>query len=74
MLAYTVFRGIRSGWLSRTYLPIAEHCRRAAVSQVDDYGLVRNVCGMPHFDRPFVAPEGQAFHILMESACAALHS
>lgn len=74
MLAYTVFRGIKSGWLSPPYLPIAERCRNAAISQVDDYGLVRNVCGMPHFDRPFVAPEGQAFHILMESAYAALHS
>ena len=74
MLAYTVFRGINSGWLPDAYLPAALLCRKAALSQVDDYGLVRNVCGMPHFDRPFVAPEGQAFHILMESAYASLHS
>lgn len=68
MLAYTIFRGIREKWLSVDYLPPALLARKAALSQVDAYGLVRNVCGMPHFDRPFVAPEGQAFHLLMESA------
>ena len=74
MIAYTVFRGIHSGWLPCHYLSAALLARKAALSQVDRYGLVRNVCGMPHFDRPFVAPEGQAFHILMESAYAALDS
>ncbi len=39
-------------------------------TEVDDYGLVRNVCGMPSFDHPGVAPEGQAFYILMEAARA----
>ena len=74
MFAYTVFRGNKNGWLSDTHLPAALLCRKAALAQVDNYGLVRNVCGMPHFDRPFVAPEGQAFHILMESAYASLNS
>ena len=40
----------------------------AALAEVDCYGLVRNVCGAPTFDKPGVAPEGQAFHILMEAA------
>lgn len=73
MMAYTIFRGIKSGWLKKAYLPAAILARKAALAQVDDYGLVRNICGMPHFDRPFVAPEGQAFHILMESAFSALY-
>lgn len=72
MLAYTIFRGIRSGWLPRKYLTCALLGRKAALAQVDAFGLVRNVCGMPHFDRPFVAAEGQAFHILMESVYAFL--
>lgn len=71
MLAYTIFRGVREGWLASSYLPAANLARQAALSQVDEYGLVRNVCGMPHFNRPFVAPEGQAFHLLMEAAYAA---
>lgn len=40
----------------------------AVQAEVDRFGLVRNVCGMPTFDHPGVAPEGQAFYILMETA------
>lgn len=72
MLAYTVYRGVAGGWLDASYLPAAERARSAALSEVDTFGLVRNVCGMPFFDRPGVAPEGQAFHILMEAARAKL--
>ena len=72
MLAYTIYRGIDAGWLEDSYLPAAEKARAAALNEVDGYGLVRNVCGMPHFDHPGVAAEGQAFHILMEAARADL--
>lgn len=68
MLAYTVYRGVKEGWLSAELLSFAEKARAAALAEVDAYGLVRNVCGTPFFDRPGVAPEGQAFHILMEEA------
>ena len=68
MLAYTIYRGVKAGWLDAALLPIAEKARSAALGEVDAYGLVRNVCGAPHFDRPGVAPEGQAFHLLMEAA------
>lgn len=72
MMAYTVFRGVKEGWLEEKYLPCAMKARETAHAQVDRFGLVRNVCGMPDFDRPFVAPEGQAFFILMETAYTAL--
>ncbi|MBP3649577.1 MAG: glycoside hydrolase family 88 protein [Clostridia bacterium] len=72
MLAYAVYRGVAGGWLDASYLPAAELARSAALSEVDAFGLVRNVCGMPFFDRPGVAPEGQTFHILMEAARAKL--
>ena len=68
MLAYTIYRGVAGGWLDAALLPHAEKARHAAVHEVDRYGLVRNVCGAPHFDKPGVAPEGQAFHIMMEAA------
>ena len=71
MLAYTIYRGVSGGWLDAALLPHAEKARAAALAEVDAYGLVRNVCGAPHFDRPGVAPEGQAFHLLMEAARAA---
>ncbi|MBE5804258.1 MAG: glycosyl hydrolase [Clostridiales bacterium] len=73
MLAYTIYRGVAAGWLDAAYLPAAEKARAAALQEVDAFGLVRNVCGMPYFDSPGVAPEGQAFHILMEAARKDLH-
>ena len=71
MLAYTIYRGVQGGWLEETLLPAAEKAREAALAEVDAYGLVRHVCGAPFFDRAGVAPEGQAFHILMEAARSA---
>lgn len=72
MFAYTIYRGVREGWLEKRYLPYAERVHERAVQCVDAYGLVRPVCGMPEFDRPGIAAEGQAFFILMESARQAL--
>jgi len=68
MLAYTIYRGVRAGWLDARYISAAERIREAAQGCVDAWGLVAPVCGAPHFDAPGVAPEGQAFFILMESA------
>lgn len=68
MLAYTLFRGLQGGWLDETYRARAERMRRAAHAKVDRDGLVQGVCGAPDFDRPGVAPEGQAFFLLMEAA------
>jgi rhamnogalacturonyl hydrolase YesR len=67
-LAYTIFRGVKSGWLPKTYLKEAEIMRRAARGKVDDLGYVRDVCGSPTFEAPGTATEGQAFFILMEAA------
>ena len=68
MLSYTVFRGVKSGWLPKSYLKDAEIMRRAATGKVDALGYVRDVCGSPTFEKPGIATEGQAFFILMEAA------
>lgn len=68
MLAYTLYRGMISGWLSYDYEMIAEKLRLAAHNKVDSYGIVQGVCGAPEFNKPGVAPEGQAFYLLMEAA------
>jgi len=67
-LSYTIFRGVKAGWLPKTYLREAEAMRRAARSKVDELGYVRDVCGSPTFEKPGTATEGQAFFILMEAA------
>jgi rhamnogalacturonyl hydrolase YesR len=72
MIAYTIYRGVREGWLDGDLIPAAERIRSAAQRQVDRFGFVQNVCGAPTFDRPGAAPEGQAFYILMEAAASAV--
>lgn len=68
MISYTIFRGVKAGYLAPDYVEKAEKMRKAANDQVDYLGYVQNVCGVPSFDRPYVAPEGQAFYLLMETA------
>ena len=68
MIAYTIYRGVAAEWLDDHYLAYARQMREAAHDHLDPYGFVHEVCGIPHFDRPFVAPEGQAFFLLMEAA------
>jgi unsaturated rhamnogalacturonyl hydrolase len=68
MLAYSIYRGVKGGWLSGSYMAAAERMRAAAHGRVDEYGIVQGVCGAPNFDRSGTAPEGQAFFLLMEAA------
>lgn len=68
MTAYTIYRGIKDGWLDVKYKEKADLMRAAAKSRQDEFGFVQNVCGAPHFDKPGISPEGQAFFLLMENA------
>ncbi|WP_027628930.1 glycoside hydrolase family 88 protein [Ruminiclostridium cellobioparum] len=68
MAAYTIYRGMKAGWLGDVYLTFAETMRNAAHAKVDDLGFVQGVCGAPFFDRPGIAAEGQSFFLLMEAA------
>jgi rhamnogalacturonyl hydrolase YesR len=68
MLSYTIFRGIKAGYLDPGYVEKAELMRKAANDKVDVLGYVHDVCGLPNFDRSYFAPEGQAFYLLMETA------
>lgn len=68
MLAYSIYRGVKAGWLDKKYLMKANKMRRAAHSKVDSLGFVQGVCGAPFFDRSSVAVEAQAFFIMMEVA------
>jgi len=68
MLAYSIYRGIKGGWIENSYKKHADKMRTAAHAKVDDLGLVQGVCGSPEFDHPGTATEGQVFYILMEVA------
>lgn len=70
MLAYSIFESVRGGWLSRDYLAAADQMRAAARGKVDADGFVQGVCGAPHFDKPGISAEGQAFFLMMEASAA----
>ncbi|MDZ7721431.1 MAG: glycoside hydrolase family 88 protein [candidate division KSB1 bacterium] len=73
MIAYSIYRAVEAGWMERDYLDTATPMRNAAHDKVDRYGYVQDVCGVPYFDRAYVAPEGNAFFLLMEAAYRDLH-
>ncbi len=68
MLAYAIYESVRGGWLPESYLARADQMRAAVRARLDQFGFVQGVAGAPHFDRPGVSAEGQAFFILMEAA------
>jgi unsaturated rhamnogalacturonyl hydrolase len=68
MLAYSIYRGLKGGWVEQRYREYADRMRIAAEAKVDDLGLVQDVCGSPEFDHPGTATEGQAFFIMMQVA------
>lgn len=68
MISYTIFRGVKAGYLDSGYLGKTEIMRKAANDHVDQLGYVHDVCGLPDFNRPYFAPEAQAFYLLMETA------
>ena len=67
MISYTIYIGIRNGWISKEWEPLADKCRENANKKVDRYGLVQDSCGAPHFSGPGVSPESQAFYLMMEA-------
>ena len=68
MLAYAIYESARGGWLPESYLHRADKMRVGVRAKVDGFGFVQGVAGAPHFDKPGISAEGQAFFILMESA------
>lgn len=74
IMAYTIYRGIKGGWIDVSYGPYADRMREAARAKVDRMGFVQDVCGSPTFEAPGTATEGQAFFILMEAAFRDMNS
>jgi unsaturated rhamnogalacturonyl hydrolase len=68
MLAYSIYKGVKSGWLKDSYLKSADKMRAGAHAKVDEYGVVQGACGSPLFDRSGTSTEAQAFLLMMEAA------
>lgn len=72
MLAFSIYTGVKAGWLGLPYKEKADAMRLAARAKVDDYGIVQGACGSPNFDRSGTSTEAQSFFIMMESASLSL--
>ena len=74
MAAYTIYAGIRDGWIADTYRKEADELRSIALSSMDGYGFIHDVCGAPDFKHSGISPEAQAFTILCETSRLSLVS
>jgi unsaturated rhamnogalacturonyl hydrolase len=68
MLAYGILTGVGAGWLPGSYRDAGEELLAAAEARVDPDGFVTPASGSPHFDRPGVSAEAQAFLLLATAA------
>jgi len=68
LLAYGIYRGIKSGWLKPELGEIADESLAAVEKNIDEFGFVREVAGAPHFVSAGISPEAQAFYLLAVAA------
>lgn len=68
MFAYAALSGVADGWLGSEWAERARRWMEASLSRVGEDGLVREVCGSPHFDQQGTSAEAQAFALLARAA------
>ena len=67
MAATVIYRGILNGTLEKDCLEAAERAFATVSGKVDGIGLVREVCGCPHFTEEGTSAEAQAAWIMADS-------
>ena len=67
MTATFIYRGVTGGWLSERYLKHADRVRETMENYVDEFGLIREVCGCPHFVSPGTSAESMAVYLMMQA-------
>jgi len=67
MMAATVFRGIRKGYVMGSFRDAAETAFLTVADKTDQYGLVHEVCGCPDFISQGTSAEAQAAFIMADA-------
>ena len=67
MMAATVYRGIRAGYVSPSLLDAAETAYRTVSEQMDSFGLIHGVCGCPDFVSEGTSAEAQAAWVMADA-------
>jgi len=67
MMAAYIYRGLCGGWLSESYEPYARRVIETMENYVDQWGIIRQVCGCPHFVSPGTSAESMAAYLMMHA-------
>ena len=68
MTAAVIYRGIAEDWLSRDeYVQRADLVFDNMQGKIDEFGIIRGVCGCPHFNTQGTSAEAQAAYIMMSA-------
>ena len=67
MMAATIYRGIKHGYISGTYRDYADRAVDTVSAKIDAYGLIREVSGCPDFISEGTSAEAQAAYIMAVS-------
>lgn len=67
MMAAAIYRGIYAGWLSEDYMFHADLVYGTMQQYVDEYGIIREVCGCPDFNSCGTSAESMASFLMMEA-------
>ena len=66
MMATFIYRGLAGGWLPESYRTYADKVYNTMDAYVDEFGLIREVCGCPHFLTPGTSAESMAAYLMMQ--------
>lgn len=64
MMAATVYRGIRNGYIKEEYKAYADKAYMTVSYNIDEYGLLHQVCGCPDFVKEGTSAEAQAAFVM----------
>lgn len=67
MVASAIFRGIAEGWLDKNYATYAQKVIDTMDNFIDEYGIIHEVCGCPHFLSCGTSAESMASYLMMHA-------
>lgn len=67
MMSTYIYRSILNGTLDRKYITHADKVVDTMEKYIDDYGIIHEVCGCPHFISVGTSAESMAAYIMMHS-------
>ena len=67
MMAAYIYRSILGGWLEASYREKADLVLETMEKYVDDFGIIHEVCGCPHFMESGTSAESMASYLMMHA-------